>query len=293
MNKIYFFIAVIVLLSLTFGCSDAENKPNERETIGNWLMLTYADLSEGTHHQKHHDKFKKYAVGFNDKILVGIDEVQASAIDGGGYFVGIKANPPESPIGYNLKLFQQELVNLERKTSYCSGASYSAFMEGLNSIYEKSEINLDENIFEAFRMQEPDGSRREDGVKFWGKWNDDGFGNHFALVQYSGMGKVVLPEDARSGDFMNILWKSGVGHSVVFLGWYLDKNDSLNVVYWSSQKGTNGLGDDIVPVSRIKEVMIVRLTDPDKIYSFDVNTKVNRNIKGYKINFPSAEEHKQ
>lgn len=65
-------------------------------------------------------------------------------------------------------------------------------------------------------MQEPDGGRREDEIKFWGKWNDDGFGNHFALVQYSQMGTTIKPIHARPGDFMNISWKKGGGHSVVF-----------------------------------------------------------------------------
>jgi hypothetical protein len=134
-------------------------------------------------------------------------------------------------------------------------------------------------------MTEEDGSRREDGVKFWGKWNADGYGNHFALVQYSGMGKVVKPEKALPGDFMNISWKNGGGHSVVFLGWYLDENNKKHVVYWSSQKGTNGFGDDVVPIDRIAEVMVVRLTDPDAVYDFDVDKSVKTDVKGYQIDW--------
>ena len=223
-------------------------------------------MSEGTYHQKHFEIFGKYTSDYNLEVLKGVDKVQASAMDGGGYFVGIKADPPESPIGYDLKLLGKELFDLDRTTSYCSGASYSAFIEGLNLIYDESNKSLDPAIFESIRMQEIDGSRREDGIKFWGKWNDDGYGNHFALVQYSGMGKVIEPKDAQPGDFMNISWKSGVGHSVVFLGWQIDEN---------------------VPVSRIKEVRLVRLTNPDMLYNLDVDNTVNRNVSGYKINYPN------
>jgi hypothetical protein len=271
-------IQLLTILILTISCSSkAQN---------DWLILKDSDLSEGTFHQNHFEIFSKYTSGYNLDVLKGIDKVQSSAMDGGGYFVGIKADPPEAPIGYDLKLFGKDLFDLERTTSYCSGASYSAFIEGLNSIYSDSNKILNDAIFESIRMQEVDGSRREDGIKFWGKWNDDGYGNHFALVQYSGIGNVIEPKNAQPGDFMNISWKSGAGHSVVFLGWHIDKNDSLNIVYWSSQKGTNGLGDDVVPVSKIKEVMIVRLTNPDMLYNLEVDKPVDRNVSGYKINYP-------
>ncbi len=74
---------------------------------------------------------------------------------------------------------------------------------------------------EAIRMQEPDGGRREDLIKFWGYWNADGFGTHFALVQYSRMGQEIRPAQLRPGDFVNISWKTGLGHSVIFLVWLL------------------------------------------------------------------------
>ena len=240
----------------------------------------------GSHNTNHLKIFGKYTSSYNKAVLDAIDKVQATAPDGGGYFTGVKADPPESPIGYDLSLLGKKLLHLKRKTSYCSGATYSAFLESLNEILKDKSDSLSGDRLEALKIQEINGGRREDGVKFWGKWNDDGFGNDYALVQYSNIGKIIKPEDARPGDFMNISWKNGHGHSVVFLGWYLDKNERLNAVYWSSQKGTNGLGDDIVPVDKIKEVLIVRITNPENIFKFDVNKKVNRNVPGYKIEFP-------
>ncbi|MBS3999324.1 MAG: hypothetical protein KGZ71_02445, partial [Desulfobulbaceae bacterium] len=93
------------------------------------------------------------------------------------------------------------------------------------------------------------------------------------------------PEDALPGDFVNIIWNSGGGHSVVFLGWYKDESPILNLVYWSSQKSTNGLGDVVVPIEKIKNVKFVRLTNPQNIFAFDPLKEVNRKISPNIINF--------
>ena len=271
-SKIVFFVLVSLILA---GCQD---KPG-------WFVLSKSDVAAGTYHTRHAEIFGKYAPGYNKYILQGIDKVQATALEGGGYFTGIKAVPTESPIGYRLKLGKRALLDPPRSTSYCSGSSYAAFIEGLNRIFSDSLNKLDSVRFEALRMQEPDGGRREDHVKFWGWWNADGFGSHFALVQYAKMGEVIAPKDARPGDFMNISWKSGLGHSVVFLGWYVSKDGTKNVVYWSSQKSTNGLGDQIVPISRIREVMVVRLTKPQNLFSYDIGTAADTEVKGFPINW--------
>ena len=218
-------------------------------------------------------------------------------MDGGGYFTGIKADPPESPIGYGLTLFDKPLLNPPRRTSYCSGATYTAFIEALNLRHQAIEPSPRQNKpggnnptlaparAEDMRMQEPDGGRREDGVKFWGHWNDDGFGSQFALVQYAQMGQEIVPNHARPGDFMNISWTNGHGHSVVFLGWYKEPDGGKYLLFWSSQKSTHGMGDKLVPLSRIQEVKIVRLTDPDKLFSFDPAKQVNRKVPGDTINW--------
>lgn len=276
-------IPAVLLLLTVFSCENHELKaPTKNQSER--FVLNESDLSNGTHHTNHAGVFGKYVEGYNKDILKGIDKVQKTAMDGGGYFIGVTAEPPESPVGYSLTLNNKELYKPARRTSFCSGASYAAFIEGLNLVLNENE-EIPYPNYESLCMTEEDGSRREDGVKFWGKWNADGYGNHFALVQYSGMGKVVKPEKALPGDFMNISWKNGGGHSVVFLGWYLDENNKKHVVYWSSQKGTNGFGDDVVPIDRIAEVMVVRLTDPDAVYDFDVDKSVKTDVKGYQIDW--------
>lgn len=275
----------LILLLFVFTFCSRENNLKPTTDDGTWFELKKEDLAAGTHHTRHAEIFGKYVSGYNKYVLRGIDIVQAHAPDGGGYFAGLKADPPESPIGYELKLFGRSLINPPRSTSYCSGSTYAAFIEALNLIFKDQNQTMPEAQFEATRMQEPDGGRREDHVKLWGKWNADGYGNHFALVQYTQMGRRIKPINARPGDFMNISWKKGGGHSVIFLGWYRDEKGIKNVVYWSSQKRTNGLGDDVVPIERIKEVCLVRITNPQRIFNFNIDQPVNIKITGDEINW--------
>ncbi len=202
---------------------------------------------------------------FNRLVLRGADIAQAHAGAGGGYFIGIKAVPTESPVGYPLSLGKNRLLDPPRCTSYCSGASFTAFIEALDLWNRSGRVELGADVIEDLRMQEPNGGRREDGVKFWGWWNADGNGCHFAAVQYSQIGTEIAPKDARPGDFMNIGWTSGIGHSVVFLGYATDPKEGPGVCYWSSQAGTNGMADTFAPLSRIRAVSIVRITHPERI----------------------------
>ncbi|MBC7186200.1 MAG: hypothetical protein H5U38_04095 [Calditrichaeota bacterium] len=251
-----------------------------------WCVLKSTDLSLGAHHTRHLEVFGKYVEGFNNgintAILQAIDIVQAHAMDGGGYFTGKDSVPTESPVYYNLHLFGRPLIEVPRHSSYCSGATYTAFIEALNLLLGERGDELSEERYEALRMQEPDGSRREDLVKFWGYWNADGFGSHYALVQYGKMGEPIAPEDLRPGDFVNISWRSGLGHSVIFLGWAKVKGDK-KMLYWSSQRATNGYGDQLVSLKRIKNIKAVRLTKPEGVFSFDPATPVDINIRGDRI----------
>jgi hypothetical protein len=266
-----------LLILLVYSCNVLGYKVGKLPTKDNeeWFLLNENHLIGGEHHIRHAEIFGKYLLGYNYYILKGIDIVQATALDGGGYFTGIDSIPTESPIGYELKLFGQSLLSPPRPTSYCSGSTYAVFIEALNLIFASEEKSLDFERYEAMRMQEIDGSRREDGVKFWGYWNADGFGSHYALVQYSKMGDEIKPKEARPGDFMNISWKSGLGHSVIFLGWYVSKDGENYLMYWSSQKGTNGLGDQMVSLDKVKCVKIVRLTKPENLFTFGPSTSVN------------------
>jgi hypothetical protein len=280
--KSHVAVAILLVAHLALAQSPA-TQPTQDD--GKLYLLTPTQLTAGAHHTRHAELFAQNLTGYNRLILRAIDKVQATAPDGGGYFIGIKAQPPESPIGYRLSLFTRPLLDPPRTTSYCSGSTYTAFIESLNLIFPDSAQRLSAERLEALRMQEPDGSRREDGVKFWGHWNDDGFGTHFALVQYSKMGEEIEPTRARPGDFANISWKSGHGHSVIFLGWHIDASNNKRILYWASQPGTNGLGDQMSSLDKIAQVKFVRLTHPENLFTFDPATKVNRKVPGDKLDW--------
>ena len=234
-------------------------------SVMGYFLLTGEAAALPTQHTRHFAMFASQVPEFNANILRGVDAVQANAPDGGGYFIGIHANPPESPVGYALSLSDNALLAPPRGTSYCSGSSYSAFVEGLNLFFAKHQLKVSAAQAEQLRMQEQDGGRREDGVKFWGWWNADGYGNQFAIVQYAKAGHQVFAADALPGDLLNISWKSGLGHSTVFLGFQRTSDNQPGIRFWSSQKSTNGFGDMVAPIAKIKEYLFVRVSEPSNV----------------------------
>lgn len=279
------FCPVVIVLLWVYSCGSSPKQLQPTEDDSTWFFLRKRDLKLGSYHTRHARHFGHWAKGYNYYILMGIDQVQAHAQDGGGYFTGKDAKPTESPIGYELQLFKKPLLEPPRPTSYCSGATYAAFIEALNFMFPGGLDSLDFDHYEALRMQELNGGRREDGIKMWGHWNADGYGNHFALVQYAKIGTEVKPIQARPGDFMNISWKKGGGHSVIFLGWYKDTEGKSHLLYWSSQKSTNGIADQLVDLDAVKAVKVVRLTNPAGIFHFNINTPVNLKVNGDKVEF--------
>ena len=238
-----------------------------------WRKVDVRDIL--VHHTRHAEIYSSRLPEINKLVLQAVDKVQATAMDGGGYFIGVKADPPESPIGYTASFSGWNMLKPPRCTSYCSGSSYAAFLETLNLCRLPA---LKPSQEEALRMQELDGSRREDKVKFWGWWNADGPGCYYAMCRFTSIGERIHPALARAGDFMNIDWKSGLGHSVVFLGYGVGADGKKGVLFWSSQTGTNGYGDMFAPFDRISGVVVVRLTHPEKLANLKpfrpVTTKV-------------------
>lgn len=246
----------------------------------NSVFIPLASIAANAHNTEHAKIYSNYTSGYNVYILKAIDKIQARSMNGGGYFMAANATPSESPLGYPLALFGKSLLQPPRSSSYCSGVTYGAFIEALNLLYPSKIISPDADHLEAFQMQEADGLSRLDNIKFWGYWNTNGFGSYLALTHYSGMGEEVRPEHAQPGDFMNIDWKSGRGHSVVFLGWFKNDKGKRGVIFWSSQKDTNGMGDKKVLVEAIRKVKIVRLTHPEKIFSFITQHSIPTNVPG-------------
>ena len=248
------------------------------------ILMGMSAVKLPTYHLQHERVFGNYTSEINRAVLAAVDRIQATAPDGGGYFTGVKAVPAESPIGVPLSLFGKPLLNPPRCTSYCSGASYSAFIGALDSTLAERRSDLTPDRQEAIRMQELNGGRREDMVKLWGWWNADGPGSLYALAMYTKMGERIGALDAEPGDFCNINWTNGPGHSVVFLSWDQTPEGEPTMRYWSSQKGTNGLGDQTSQLSSMSGVVFTRLTRPEVIFEFNPTKKMER----VKIEYDSA-----
>jgi hypothetical protein len=66
------------------------------------------------------------------------------------------------------------------------------------------------------------------------------------------------------------------------------KEGKMGMIFWSSQKSTNGYSDVVLwPLTSVKDVKTVRMTHPEKIFSFDVGQTVNRDLPGDLIVPPS------
>lgn len=225
-------------------------------------------LGDLVHHTQHAEIYGRQVPPLNRTVLAAVDRVQATAMDGGGYFIGVKAKPPECAYGTAIRFNGWCMGYPARTTSFCSGSSYAVFLETLCSYDKAQPLWLSGAQVEALRTQEMDGSRREDKVKFWGWWNADGPGCYYALCAYTYAGVRMNPSDALAGDFVNIDWKSGLGHSVVFLSW--ESRDGVKGMrVWSSQVSTNGYGDLWTPLDRISSVVVVRLAHPEALKRLD------------------------
>jgi hypothetical protein len=275
MNVRIFYLLFVLLFCGKFILSETGINVIYKSTP---RLIYISDAAEGEKsagslprkHTSHEKIYSEHAPDYNRIILKAIDKIQGQAITGGGYYTNLNDKSKESPIGYPLKIFNYPLIKPPRTTSYCTGATFAAFIEALNLIYPHGHTRLTLDRYEALRMQEMNGTRREDFVKVWGNWNTQ-WGAQYVMIKYLEMGKIVSQREARPGDFINILFKGGGGHSAIFLGWYKNENKETQLLYWSSQPETNGISDHSVPAGKISKLVIVRLTNPGKIFSFDVS----------------------
>lgn len=233
------------------------------------FMLNSVQASLPAKHTRHHEMYGKHASGDGAWVLKGIDEAQKRAPRKDDWWVGVKAVPLESPVGFELSLWGRVLFSPQRPTSFCSGATYAALMLGLQKQYPE-DPGLTPDAHESLRQTEADGSRRHDQIGFWGVWNGSGAGLYWALTDLTGAGVSVPASQLRPGDFVQIYWSSTRGHSAVFLGWHQSRDGSRFMRIWSSQEGTSGMGDWNVPITRISRLVGARLTEGIRILAAPV-----------------------
>lgn len=89
--------------------------------------------------------------------------------------------------------------------------------------------------------------------RLWFVEKSNGPGPSAACERFK-IGKLITADEALPGDFVQ-LWrtpkegKAPTGHSVIFLAW--EKNSDgkkTGLKYWSTQPGTNGIGERIEPI---------------------------------------------
>jgi hypothetical protein len=82
----------------------------------------------------------------------------------------------------------------------------------------------------------------------WYVPEDGGTGAIEALLAHR-LGERVALDDALPGDFVQAWSTSGLGHSMVFLGWTRDATGTITGIrYWSSQPWTDGIGIAETPI---------------------------------------------
>lgn len=248
---------------------------------------------ENRHHQQHHGKLGS-ALGHESErdaelarvMLQALDHINQRHPDGGTYSLAADATPTR----WDLALFGHPLSLGFSRSSYCTGAVYSAFVTFFNLLFPGSAALRDAlNVhLSAFEMQRPDPSGRlvmkkdYDGV--WGWFN--GASLHVPLVKIMGVAKDVRPDQLQPGDLLQ-LWRwdqkrSGIrsGHQVVFLGYGKDAAGEPVIHYWSSNPTTNGFGDESEPLSRMAYMEGVRIVSPLAVRQFDAR-KLDEELPGF------------
>ncbi len=110
---------------------------------------------------------------------------------------------------------------------YCSGITFQVFMDACAAVAGPKCL-----------------LRGLSGTNIW-EFRRDWYGvdgNRRTLVDAlvtRGLGEeIVNPLEAKPGDFVQFWRRSGIGHSVVFLGWQMDPDGKIGGIrYWSAQNG--------------------------------------------------------
>ncbi len=142
-----------------------------------------------------------------------------------------------------------------RNRSYCCGLTFEVYFKAYEEACRKTG-----KPFRIGRLSPSDVTELR--LRWYGA-SRNGDKKKLILEALTSMGlgqKVVRPEDARPGDFVQLWRKNGSGHSVIFLKWERSGRKITGITYWSSQPGTNGIGE------RTERFSGSRGVDPDQIF---------------------------
>jgi len=189
---------------------------------------------------------------FNKTILEAI----SSMPHGGGYST---SHETMKRFEHSVSLSKGTLRVHPASPSFCSEATYLAFLKTLALLQKRGKLSLDAATLTALL---PRG--QADGEGIWGRWNANGPG--VAVLFYTAdLGKNFTDlAQAEPGDFLKIFWSNSVGatehgHLVVYLGHEM-KNGVEAIHFWSSNQ-YGGYGDKWVSLSFMKHLLFSRLTN--------------------------------
>ncbi|MBL7666274.1 MAG: hypothetical protein JNM93_14150 [Bacteriovoracaceae bacterium] len=164
------------------------------------------------------------------------------------------------------------------KPSYCTTATYLVFYKTLQKFWKWNEETPSLTTLLKLKPEAED-----DGIGLWGRWNSNGPGTS----KFFHDAKIGINFDdikqARAGDFLKIFWNEHVGkyergHSVIFLG--LEVVDGKEMIrYWSSNKGTRGYGEQVIPRTDAIRTLFSRLTFPQDIKNIEELTQTDEYLK--------------
>ncbi|QDU71865.1 hypothetical protein [Mucisphaera calidilacus] len=145
--------------------------------------------------------------------------------DGGGYVWKNSTGSPRELV------WQGEVVlRKQPEGTYCSGFTFAVMFE----------VARQRGLFDGKTVRELKMLQRR-----WYGAVDDKMTREVQsgiALQKLGIGKRILPADAKAGDFLQF-WRTRSGHSVVFLSWLEEDGERVGIRYRSTQGATDGIGD--------------------------------------------------
>lgn len=158
---------------------------------------------------------------YNTEVIETANEYK----DGGGYkWSGTGC--PESIWHKNELIIAKSATN----STYCCGFTFVVAMK----ILQKHKLLEDKTVQQIKKFQQ----------EWYGATPESAEKQPVIALARIGAGKEVPFHEAKPGDFVQF-WRGKTGHSAVFKSWIInEKKDTIGIMYRSTQKATNGIGDN-------------------------------------------------
>lgn len=134
------------------------------------------------------------------------------------------------------------------RRSHCTSATHAAFLKTVGELHKQGRIVLNPSARAALNS-----------TAFRDVWNSNGYGPA-KLIELLGGQNFRDPRQARAGDFVKID-RARTGHMVI-----LSSIKNGRICYWSSNRGTNGVGERCESTAG-KSFVFSRITSTDALQS--------------------------